>query len=490
MNQFKIKYALFVAIVSTIAFSSCKDYLDVNVNPNASTSSRIDLQLTSSQLYTSIGMGQRMFPNLNIWAQYQTGGPGVSLGDPDQHLLASSEGNELFRAMYRGGNNLNFIIKNNAGEKNYVAIAKILKAFNFQICVDMFGNIPYSEALKGDIPDGFVVSPSYDDAATVYAALEKELTDAIALINEAAISPASFKIPAGDDLIFGGDMTKWKKFAYTTLLKMSIRQDRAIAGLSADVADYITTNADAAFIAFPGGSSGSNPAWNAAKSTALGNFYVATTTSLDYLGATQDPRIDYFYDKNGSGIHFGLKPGDVQNAPSTASFSRPAGALAPTGGLIFGPKVPVFLISAWESNLLLAEAAQKGWITAITAEAAYEAGVKENFLYLGVTDGLDTTYLQNKGKFDTAKPFKSIAYQKWVCMTGIQPLESWIETRRNDNSDLPLFSSAGGIFVTPTKNALGGSTFPSILPYPESEESLNPKFPGQHPLTAKVFWDK
>jgi hypothetical protein len=54
---------------------------------------------------------------------------------------------------------------------------------------------------------------------------------------------------------------------------------------------------------------------------------------------------------------------------------------------------------------------------------------------------------------------------------------------------LPIFASAGGVFKSPTKNALGVGVFPSILPYPENEESLNQSFPGQHPITDKVFWD-
>lgn len=473
-----------VAVV--LAISSCKDYLDVNVDPNQSTSSRIDLQLSTAQVYTSIGMGQRMFPNLGIWCQYQTGGPGVALRDEDQNTMASSEGNELFRTMYRSASNLNFITKNYPDEKNYIAIAKILKAYNFQVCVDLFGNIPYLQALNGDITDGSVLHPAYDDAQTVvYPALETELNDAIRLIGEAATAGST--VPADDDLIYHGDMEKWDKFAHSLLLKIYLRSGKTGA-LEQDLAHYITSNDDAAYMSYPGGANGSNPFWNATKSTSLGNYYVATTTMVDYLITTQDPRLDYFYDKNKSGAHAPMKPGDVENAPPGASFSTPNGAQAANGALLFGPTAPVFLMSGWEGNLLLAEAGQKGLITT-DAAAAYEAGVKASFAYLGITNGSDTTYLQGKGKFDAANPIKSIALQKWVCMNGTQPIESWIETRRFDNASNPIFTSAGGIFAPPTKNALGGNTFPSILAYPEIEESLNQKFPGQHPITDKVFWD-
>ncbi len=484
MNIFKFKYAALALVATVLAVSSCKDYLDVNVDPNKATGSRIDLQLTTSQLYTSIGMGQRMFPNLNIWCQYHTGGPGVSLGDQDQHIMASSEGNELFRSAYRSSNNLKFILDNNRDDKYYLAIAKILTAYNYQVCVDLFGNVPYSEALQGDAAKA-ILHPKYDDAAGIYNSLAVELKDAIALIDDAT-TVGGFKTPAGDDLIYHGDMVKWRKFANTILLKMKLRSPGTAITLSTNLDDYITTNDDAAMVSFPGGSTGSNPFWNAAKSTSLGNFYIATTNSLDYLTNTLDPRIDYFYDKNGAGVHVGIKPGDIQStALQAAAFSHPAGALFATGGRIFGPTIPVVLLSGWEGNLLIAEAAATGALSGADAETAYNAGVAASFEYLGIVDGSDTTYLQNKGKYDGVK---SIALQKWVCMNGIQPIESWIETRRFDNGN-GLFSSPGGIFLPPTKNALGGSVFPSILPYPETEESLNQNFPGQHPITSKVYWD-
>lgn len=486
MNTYKFKFILLLIVGIGLSLSSCKDYLDVNVDPNQSPTSRIDLQLSAAQMQTGIGIGQRIFPSIAIWCQYYTGGPGVALGDPDQHKWSSSEGNEVFTRLYRSSTNLDYIIKNST-ERNYVAIAKIMKAYNFHVCVDLFGNIPYSEALKGDIADGSILHPQYDNAReVVYPGIEQELLDAIDLI----AAGSTDKVPAGDDLIYGGDMVKWNKFAHTLLLKIYLRQGSTgqakLNTLYQSDDQFITSNDDAAMLTFPGGSTASNPFWTAAKSTALGNYYVATTTVLDYLTATSDPRIDAFFDKTPAGTHVGLYPGDIQNAPPTQTFSRPAGALSPTGGLIFSPTAPVILISGWEGNLLLAEAAAKTWITS-DMNATYAAAVNASFDYLGVA-GADV-YLAGAGALDAGNPIKSIALQKWTCMNGLQPVESWIETRRYDNQDLKIFSSTGGLFKSPTSNALGAGIFPSILPYPENEESLNQSFPGQHPITDKVFWD-
>ena len=487
MNTHKFKFIFLLVLALGTPFYSCKDYLDVNVDPNQSTISRVDLQLSSSQLMTAIGIGQRIYPQLSILAQYQTGGPGVSLGDPDQHEWASSEGNEVFTQLYRSNTNLNYIIQNST-ETNYIAVAKVLRAYNFQVCADLFGDLPYSEALKGDIADGSILHPKYDSAKDViYPGIENDLREAIDLIERAGVVT-----PGADDLIYHGDMEKWNKFAHSLLLKVYLRQGASgqakAAQLYSSDDQFILTNDEAAFIQFYDAAGQRNPQWNAAKSTALGNYYVATNTSTDYLTATGDPRIDAFYDRTADNTHFGLNPGGIQEAPPTQKFSRPAGALAATGGLIFGPSNPVFLMSAWEGNLLLAEAAARGWITT-DANALYNAAVQASFEYLGLDATEADTYLAAEGAYDAANAIKSIALQKWVCMNNLQPVESWIEARRFDSTGTPIFFSPGGIFHEPAHNALPAGTFPSILPYPENEESLNQSFPGQHGLTAKVFWD-
>ena len=488
MNTHKFKFILLLVLGLGTPFYSCKDYLDVNVNPNQSTTSRIDLQLSGAIIGTTIGIGERIFPELGVWTQYQTGGPGVALSDWDQNKLGSDETDELFRELYRSSVNLNYIV-NNSTESYYIAIARIMRAYNFQVCADVFGDIPYTQALKGDIPDGSILHPVYDSAKdVVYPGIESELREAIDLIERGG----AFLLPGDDDLVYQGDIDKWNKFAHSLLLKVYLRQGASgqakAAQLYTSNDQFILTNDEAAMVRFPGGSAGSNPFWNTAKSSALGNYYVATTTILDYLTTTGDPRIDVFFDPTASGTHIGLYPGNIQAQPPNAVFSRPAGSLTPGGGRMFSPTNPVIFMSAWESNLLLAEAGARGWIPT-DAAALYAAAVQANFEYYGLDASDADAYLAAGGAYDAANAIKSIALQKWISMNGTQPIESWIETRRFDSAATPIFTSPGGIFRSPTENALGAGNYPTILPYPEDEESLNQNFPGQHPLTARVFWD-
>lgn len=483
MKSIKLFNVLLIGIL--LVFTSCEKYLDVNTDPNKSTTSRSDLQLSVAQLYIGNAMGDRMFSQCNVWCQYNTGGPGVSIGLFDQNSMNSSDANQVFRDLYRSSSNLSILKKDNSA---YKAVGQILAAYNASVCADLFGDIPYVNALKGDIDDGSILNPTYDNAQNaVYPELEKSLLSAITLLNNANSAET-----ISGDLMYAGDLAKWKKFANSLLLKLYVRQGDSgkakLAALGVAAGQFIESNEDNAKIAYIGGSTGSNPFWQDAKSTALGNFYVASETAINYLSGSQDPRIDYFYNFAEGTTHKGLKQGDVQNAPSTAKFSRPNGALLKDGGLIFNPKSPVILMTSWEVNLLLAEANARGWIGG-DAKTYYENGVHLNCEYLGVDTTATKNYLAGKGAFDAANPLKSISLQKWACMNNLQPIESWIETRRTDSPSNPLYHSAGGIFVVPTSNILGGNNFPTILYYPESEQSLNKNFPGQHNLTDKVFWD-
>jgi hypothetical protein len=492
-----VHYALMVGLVATT--SSCKKYLDINKNPNTASTVSANLLLPTSQLYIGNAIGDRLYEQTSVWAQYYTGGPGVSLGDWDKNTMATSDGNQLFINLYRSMSNLNYIIKK-SGQPYYSAAAKILMAYSTQVAADLFGNIPYTEALKGSFEDGFVNAPSYDNAKdVVYPGIEDSLLSAIATLSDINLT---YQLPGADDLIYAGEgdydawTSHWKKFANSLLLKLYLRSgDGAkFKALYESGAEFITSNDDNAFIIYEGAAKSKNPWWTDANSTSLGNYFAASKTTIDYLIATADPRIDKFFDPPSSGSHIGLKQGDVENSPSSAEYSTPNGALIAdangnlTGDLIFSPTAPVFLVTAWEVNFILAEGAARGWITD-PAKDFYDAGVKENAAYLGVAEADIDTYLSGPGAYDAANGVKSVAKQKWVSFNGLQPVEAWIETRRLDSPAMPIFTSPGGLFVVPTNNVLGGSNFPSILYYPATEQDLNSSFPGQHTLTDKVFWD-
>ena len=489
-----INYKYIMLVIALIGgLMGCEKSLDINSDPNKATVSRPDLLLTTSQLYIGSAMDTRINEVAAVWCQYYTGGPGVSLGDWDKNTMATQDANNMWQYLYRSMSNLNYIIKLQQADtkitdfNNYAAIAKILTAYNTQVAVDLFGDVPFTDALKGDLKDGFIISPKYDNAKdVVYPGIATMLEDAKKLI---ALADASSLAPGGDDLIYKGDMTKWVKFANSLLLKIYVRSSNTTGVTGLAGLDFIVTNDDNAKIDYPGDAKGKNPLWTDNKSASLGNWFVGSKTTIDYLTGSADPRIDNLFDKTAAGTHNGLKQGDVENSPPTADYSRPAGAKATNGGLIFSPTAPVFLMSSWEVNFLLAEVAARA---GGDAKPYYDAGAWQNAAYLGTDTAAFANYLNNSGAFVPGalnKQIKSIALQKWASMDGTQPIESWIETRRFDNAANPIFASPGGRFVAPTNNVLGGNIHPSIMFYPASEDDLNKSFPGQHVLTDKVFWD-
>lgn len=125
-----------------------------------------------------------------------------------------------------------------------------MTAYNFGICADLFGNIPFDEAVRGDIADGSILHPNYDNAKdVVYPGAERLLLEAIDLINNGGVV-----LPADDDLVYGGNMDNWSKFAHTLLLKMYLRQGASGQQKAADLYQsddqFIIDNSEMAAVAF------------------------------------------------------------------------------------------------------------------------------------------------------------------------------------------------------------------------------------------------
>src|SRR3954463_6327413 len=146
----KFSFLTIAGATLILGLSSCKKYLDINQDPNQSITSTASLQLPTSQLYIGNAIGDRLFMQTSFWSQYYTGGPGVSLGDFDKNTMSTTDANQTWNNIYRANSNLDYIIKK-TNEPYFIAAAEMLTAYNMQLIVDLFGDAPYTEALKGDI---------------------------------------------------------------------------------------------------------------------------------------------------------------------------------------------------------------------------------------------------------------------------------------------------------------------------------------------------
>lgn len=490
-------------ILSAIGLSTgCRKYLDVNSNPNIATTTNPELLLPSAQVQIAVAMGVDLHTNGNFWSQYWTQSPSASqYKDLDQYQPTGNDYDREWAQFYSGAlMDLKKLqqIAIQQQKPQYVAIAKLMTAYTFQVITDVWGDVPFTDALKGEISSGVVLSPKYDRQAMIYDSLLAMTDEGLALINT-----ADTKKPTTDDLIFGGNMTTWRKFGNTLKLKLYMRLSevnpaKAKAGIEALVNgnNLFLGAAENAQVNFYSTSGNRNPL--AGEITAL-NYtqnQVASATAIENLMANDDPRIDVFYEPAFDGIcndlgYIGLKQGDY-NASASLRISAPGpitggnADVSCTVSAVAARRAPVRLLMGYESLFLQAEAAARGYTTSgAPADSLFRSAVRANFVYLGLTAAAANTYMAGStwGSYPTsgsvADQVKQIITQKWFSMTGIQGLEAWTEQRRTGYPN----------FFKPSVNSFLGNDFPVRFPYPNTELTRNSNFPGQKRVTEKVYWD-
>jgi len=495
-----IKYSLIILVL--LATVSCQKYLDTNSDPNSAKNTRVDLVLASAQLNLAFGMGSRTYEILNVWNQYWTSDNTVASGDWEANTMSPNDAAQLWNTLYRTSlSSLRYIIQS-GNQPKYSGVAKILMAYEYQVLVDLYGDIPFSEALLGAeaTPNR---APKVDKQTDIYPQLYTMASDGARLLD----STGSGIDEVAGDLIFDGDLNKWHAFANALRLRILMRQAKidpsgiqpkvvALVDEVNNAGQSFDVDAEIQFSGDPAETKNKNPLFTNLE-TALHNHYNGSLTSFDILDVTNtsDPRLGYFYED----LSDGGRPHGDQIIVGT--FSRPKGkndADAGTGGdpKLYGANFPFILIGPWESPFFLAEAAVYGWVP-LDPHALYDQAVRSNFDYFGAGD--PSTYLSTGsmsdltgGQYDatsTQTQLRSIAIQKWICMNGIEPLESFNEVRRADEPGNIIFRGPGGIFADPPKNALGAGQFPSIFYYSQTETSLNPNIIQHNNVTDKVFWD-
>jgi Starch-binding associating with outer membrane len=514
----KIKSTTYIAVfVLLAALSSCKKIsTDLNINPNVPSSVDPKLLLSGALKNSAIlvagnpGGGSQSGNNLmNLWMGYWTVSGGYIPSAPLlQYQLTDAFGSSIWDNTYLTLENYQKIIDGYGGAGSstgarYTAMARIMKAFHYQRLVDSYGNLPYSEALNG----GTNNFPKYDNADTVYSRLVTELDACVALINSSATAGADN--PANYDILYGGNMAKWKAFANTTKLKILVHLSHLssrsayiqskIAGMTA--ADFIGAGADATIQPGYSNSAGNqqNPTWNDIGFTTTGSlagngdYFRANVYGVNFYKLNADPRLTAFYTPAAAtGTVEGRVFGSVNGAETNSKISAIGGAASNAGtatGVLKSATMGAVILSSTESLFLQTEAIERGFLPG-SANATYQLAVSESFRLLGIpgaTAAAAAYTAQSNSKTNlvtSTNRIQTIILQKWAAMNTYNPLESWVDWRRlNIPSDIPL-------------SIYPGVTAPHIpyrLIYPTSEYSSNPvnaKAEGNpiDPITKKIFW--
>jgi len=359
---------------------------------------------------------------------------------------------------------------------NQVAVAKMLKAYFFWFLTDRFGDIPYSQALKGKAN----FTPKYDKQQDIYNSL-------FALLDEANAAIVSGNIK--NDILYNGDMTKWKKFGNTVHLLMALRLSKVdpVKGAAefnkALAAGIMTSNADN--FAYPHLADPNNENFWYTQMNRMGRLWYAVSKPLvDYMNLAADPRLPVYANKNAAGNYVGLDyglPGSTTVVINNYSL---------LGDKLRQQNSPVYLVTYAEALFARAEAAKLGWIPGgdVEAKSNYEAGIQNSVLqWTGSTSGVAAMLAKPEVAYDPANAIKQIATQKWVHLF-LHGYEAWAEWRR---TGYPALVAAPGA---------NGDKIPRREGYPLQERSNNTAnynaavaaFPygGADDLNARVWWDK
>lgn len=406
------------------------------------------------------------------------------------------------------------ILSHSKGFSNNEGVALVLKAWLFQVMTDNFGDIPFSEALAGKTEGNF--APKFDSQKDIYAGLLSILKDANTLLS-------SGKDPINSDILMGGSAQRWRAFAnglsLRILLRMSSKTGTGVdvaaemSKIAGDAVNYplFASYADQAALTFLDELNNEFPAYH---NNPIGDYHLSTTFETN-LKNFNDPRIAYYATRTpasvASGIPaFGGVPNGVGTSESswnggTANQSQVAPVLQPLANSAGMPASPTaaqgMILTYSEVQFILAEARERGLITAGVADSFYYRGIRDQFAYLQsrlVIAGFDyptaadiastPAYYQQPGVLYTGtqdQKLYMIRIQKWFALF-YNGFEGWSEWRR---TGVPKETKAG------PNSAI--AEWPRRTRFPLSEQTINSEnykaavqAIGADDLISRVWWNK
>lgn len=494
-------------LLTVLAFAtSCSNYLDINESPNSPQASQVTPDLILAGALTSSHrtqarrmntLGNVMMNNWGANVQAFTGG----FSEEFSLAIDNSFYQDIFAGLYLTTANFQAIIDfEDNSYSNHKAISKIMKSYYMQYAVDLYGDVPYSEAFQGIAN----TTPSYDDDAVIYQTLVTEIDEAIAMIQSSNAATATV---GNEDVVFNGSMTNWVVFANTLKLRILLRQSSKAYGTGANFTSGDATLAaylDAQFASISGSTFAAadvtiNPGYskdevaqqnpyyaqmysNDETTSVSYNFFRGSDYAIEYLkgnavGATPDARVSSLYAPISSGgpIVGHVQGADGNNSPPTLSGLG--------SGTVISSSQNGIMMTAAESFLMQAEAQLLGKISG-SDNASFDAGVQSSLDFhnagtLGTSYNPTSPGLAWTGSDDDK--LQAIMRQKWIATNSINGIESFIEYNRTGYpAGIPLALTAQR------------ADRPKRLLYPASELTSNasnvPALSSDQAFITGPFW--
>jgi hypothetical protein len=465
---------LLFAAAAALAITSCTgDLSDLNKNGKAPES------VPSGALFANAVMGYYDFDavqnvnlnNLRLWSQHWT--QTTYVDESNFQLNERDVNGSTFVRMYvtviRDCEEARTAVMNGpesaAAKAASVAAIEVMEVMAYQYLVDLFGDVPYSEALSE------TNVPKYDAGSAIYA-------DLLARLDAATADLSGSNTFGSSDIIYGGDAAAWKKAANSLMLRMAVRMigyDAAAAkswGEKAIAGGVFTSSADDMRLYYSSAPPHTHPMWETLVQSGRTD-YVASATLGDVLNGLADPRrAGFFKNLGGSDSVTGAPHGFQVNY---YDYSQPGTALE-------DPTWSHAAISYVEVEFLMAHAAVAGWAGASDAATHYENGIRASIEEWGGSSADADAYMMHPlVAFSSTTAATQIGVQKWIAMYS-NAFEAYAAVRMYD---LPMQTAALAGTVTPTRYS-----------YPLDEYSLNTTNVnaaaanyGGDDTFAKVFWD-
>ncbi|MEB2776992.1 SusD/RagB family nutrient-binding outer membrane lipoprotein [Algoriphagus sp. D3-2-R+10] len=515
-------------LASFISLTACESFLGDNENPNQATSATPELVLPNA-LTSSANLLLSYHTNA-MWINGYTvnaGGFG-GWGATVTYNMTTTSYNGLWSATYDDLINYQYIETSTAEEPSqayFNAVAKVMKAFDYAMLVDVFGDVPYTEGLLGSAN----VTPAYDSQTAIYQDLVAQLNTAITTFTTAEGANGL----GSADVMFSGDVTKWAQFANTLKLRMLLKMAASSETSSFASSEFAAMNTTIGFLTedakinpgFIATAGKQNPLWERYHSNAAG--------SLSGFGRSAIPSIYIYTFYDGTKIlDYGRGAATYRSYPTNTPIGQlgnlidnPAALSSQTAwfvgsgtgananatiGLLKGRTADFPILLATESYLLQAEAYLKGYLSGDDQEA-FDNGVTASFRYLyedisGATsedwdpdtdvalyktDNPDN-YLVNYSLTSSAEEkLEAIITQKYIALNFINGHESWADFRRTGYPAIVNGSSNPELsFASILSSSSRADKLPVRYLYASSEFQLNPENvpTGVNQFTDVIFW--
>ena len=483
-----MKKLLILFLSSFVLFTSCKKFVDVNQTPNNPTAVPPSTILPNTTIALGFANANDLDRATSALVQHIAGVANQTAAY-DVYVLDGSFDNQWNFEIYNGAiNNLQILIDQYAATSPaYSGVAKLEMAYAFSMATDLWGDVPYSQAgqgLKFESPRFDQVQDIYQgNSASNIVSLFDLVKSGLADLDKTSVLKPSAK----DDIVYAGDLTKWKRMGNSLLLKFAIQltnvnQPLAKSTIDAVIAgnNFITANTLDFEVPFGATVGNQNPIYSFNYVNRTGDQMLSSRLLNLSKSLNDTVRLAKFFTKPG-GVFTGFDNGSTAAVPALATRSQYNTYLAGTSSV----GAPIRLLTFFQANFILAESALVLG-TAGDPNTYYQAGINASMQKVGMTPAEIANYFATNPAVvtlsgTTAQKLQQIITQKYIAWIG-NGIEAYNDYRRTGYPVLALVNNASGD---------NPNVIPTRLPYTPAELSRNPNAPNPRPKTdVKLWWAK